>query len=623
MVPRFGLHLFLCLSTSILFVAESKCSKGCDLALASYYDGESSDNLTYIAQIMQSPVLSSEDDIVKFNKDTIPNEDSVPSFLRINVPFPCDCIGGEFLGHIFQYSLSFGETYTSIARGNFSKLTTVEWLEKFNSYSQTEIPDSGYINVTVNCSCGNEEVSKEYGLFITYPLRPGDNLESIAKDMKLDKGLLQRYNPGVNFSRGSGLVFIPGKDQNGSYVPLKPSTKGLSHRDIAGISVGVVAGIILLALCIYVGFYLRNKEHKGKQLSDDSKVLSAQDELSGNIETRSLELGGPVAPGATGISVIRVNKSVEFSYEELANATNNFNMANKIGQGGFGAVYYAELRGEKVAIKKMDIQASQQFLAELRVLTHVHHLNLVRLIGYCIENSLFLVYEYIENGNLSQHLHGSGREPLPWTTRVQIALDSATGLEYIHEHTKPVYIHRDIKPENILLDKNFQGKISDFGLAKLKEVGSSTLFTNRLVGTLGYLPLEYVQHGHVSPKLDVYAFGIVLYELISAKEATFRSSEFNEGLHGLVALFDRVLDQPNPREGLQKLVDPRLGESYPIDSVLKMAQLAQACTQADPQQRPSMKIVGVALMTLSSTTENVDVSSFYRNPTLANLMSGR
>ncbi|KAK9084779.1 hypothetical protein Sjap_025190 [Stephania japonica] len=110
----------------------------------------------------------------------------------------------------------------------------------------------------------------------------------------------------------------------------------------------------------------------------------------------------------------------------------------------------------------MDMEATKEFLAELKVLTNVHHLNLVRLIGYCVEGSLFLVYEYIENGNLSQHLRGTGREPLPWSTRMQIALDSARGLEYIHEHTVPVYIHRDIKSANILIDKNFHGKVMKF-----------------------------------------------------------------------------------------------------------------------------------------------------------------
>lgn len=312
---------------------------------------------------------------------------------------------------------------------------------------------------------------------------------------------------------------------------------------------------------------------------------------------------------------------MEFSYEELAKATDNFSTANKIGQGGFGAVYYAELRDEKAAIKKMDMQASKEFLAELKVLTHIHHLNLVRLIGYCFEGSLCVVYEFIEKGNLSQHLHGSGRDPLPWSTRLQIALDSARGLEYIHEHTVSVYIHCDIKSANILIDKNFRAKVADFGLAKLTEFGNASLYTG-LQGTIGYLPPESV-YGNVSPKTDVYAFGVVLYELISAKQAVVTTNETITQTKGLVALFEEVLSQPAPREDLRKLVDPGLVDNYPLDSVIKMAQLAKACTQGDPELRPSMRKVVVALTTLSSSTEDWDIGSLYDNPTLVNLTSGR
>ncbi|CAH9072734.1 unnamed protein product [Cuscuta epithymum] len=321
------------------------------------------------------------------------------------------------------------------------------------------------------------------------------------------------------------------------------------------------------------------------------------------------------------LSGITVEKSVEFSYEELSNATNDFSLANKIGEGGFGAVYYAELRGEKTAIKKMDMRASKEFLAELKVLTHVHHLNLVRLIGYCVEGSLFLVYEYIDNGNLSEHLRRTGRDPLPWSTRVQIALDSARGLEYIHEHTVPVYIHRDVKSANILIDTNFHAKVADFGLTKLTEVGGSSLST-RLVGTFGYMPPE-AQYGNVTPKVDVYAFGVVLFELISAKDAIVKAQGSVGDSKGLVSLFDEVLSRPEPDEALSKLVDPRLGETYPMESARKLAQLAKACTQEDPQMRPSMRSVVVALMTLSSTTDEWDVGTFYGNQGMINLMSGR
>ncbi|KAD6454161.1 hypothetical protein E3N88_08867 [Mikania micrantha] len=303
---------------------------------------------------------------------------------------------------------------------------------------------------------------------------------------------------------------------------------------------------------------------------------------------------------AVGLTSMMLNISMEFSYEELSAATNDFSLANKIGQGGFGTVYYAELRGEKTAIKKMDMKASRQFLAELKVLTHTHHLNLVRLFGYCVEGSLFLVYEYIENGNLSQRLHGSERDTFPWSARIQVALDAAKGLEYIHEHTVPLYVHCDIKSENILIDRNLRGKVADFGLTRLTKVGSKS----HIMGTFGYMAPEYVRLGKVSPKVDVYAFGVVLYELISAKKAVIKVNDSEDVSKSLIALFNEVLSQVDSKDDLVKVIDPRLGGDYPLESVHKMAQLAKACTHEDPRLRPSMRHVVVELMTLSSSTED-------------------
>ncbi|WJX59072.1 hypothetical protein P8452_44452 [Trifolium repens] len=607
--------LFLLLLATKSFTAESKCSKTCNIALASYFlTNDSYSNLTYVSKIMQSNLVTKPEDIVSYNTDTIKSKDSVQSFTRVNVPFPCDCINDEFLGHTFQYHVVRGDTYLSVANNSYSNLTTAELLNSFNSYQSNDIPDTATLNVTVNCSCGNSDVSMDYGLFITYPLRSEDSLQLISNKTQIDAELLQKYNPGVNFSQGSGLVYIPGKDQNGNYVTFHTSTEGLSGGVIAGISIGAVIGLLLFAFCIT--YYRKKKVRKQTLHSEESSATFAQvknDEVSGNATYGTSDFASPA-----NMIGIRVEKSGEFSYEELANATNNFNMANKIGQGGFGEVFYAELNGEKAAIKKMDMKASKEFLAELKVLTRVHHLNLVRLIGYCVEGSLFLVYEYINNGNLSQHLRSSDGEPLQWSTRANIALDSARGLEYIHEHTVPTYIHRDIKSENILLDKNFRAKVADFGLTKLIEAGTSSVPTANMAGTFGYMPPEYA-YGSVSSKIDVYAFGVVLFELISAKRAIVMGAE----LKGLVALFDEVFDGPNPIEGLKKLVDPRLGENYSIDSIFKMAQIGKVCTESDPRQRPNMSSVVVALTTLTSTTEDWDITSIYKNSNLVNLMSGK
>lgn len=208
MKPATGL-LWLVVFVSLCFstVVKSKCSKGCDVALASYWVWDKA-NLTFIGQVLGAE----PDTIVSYNKDTVPSKDQVVSLMRINVPFSCDCIRGEFLGHQFLYNVSKGDTYTTVAETYYSNLTTIESLTHFNSpISPTNIPDTAQLKVIVNCSCGNSDISEEYGLFITYPLRPGETLQTVANNQSLDAQLLQRYNEGVNFSQGSGVVFIPGK----------------------------------------------------------------------------------------------------------------------------------------------------------------------------------------------------------------------------------------------------------------------------------------------------------------------------------------------------------------------------------------------------------------------------
>jgi len=163
---------------------EAKCLKGYNVALASYYvsTGLSLDDITHL---MKSSDVSNSDDIISYNKDKIFNN-NVFYFDKINVPFPCDCISDEFLGHVFVYSAAEGDTYDLIAKVEYVDLTTVELLRRFNSYGQNGIPKNAKVNVTVNCSCGNSQVSQDYGFFITYPLRPSNNLHDIASEDHLD-----------------------------------------------------------------------------------------------------------------------------------------------------------------------------------------------------------------------------------------------------------------------------------------------------------------------------------------------------------------------------------------------------------------------------------------------------
>lgn len=200
---------FLLFLGSFPLPSESSC-RPCDLAIGSYYIATKT-NLTYISSLFDQSVAA-----VRLYNPQISNTDSIKINSRINVSFNCACLAdGAFLGHAFSYQTHVGDTYTSIASTVYSNLTTEAALEAFNSYTPNTIPNGVDINVTVNCSCGDADVSMEYGLFVTYPLRPGENLSSVAAEWGFSRqeDLLQRYNQGVNFSAGKGIVFIPTKGQ--------------------------------------------------------------------------------------------------------------------------------------------------------------------------------------------------------------------------------------------------------------------------------------------------------------------------------------------------------------------------------------------------------------------------
>lgn len=206
MNPRFGWLLFFVL-ISVLLRVDSRCPRTCDVALGSYFV-ETGNNLTFISQMFGS----TPDIIFSYNKGTIPNRDNVLSGGRINIPFSCDCVRDTFLGHTFQYTINRQDTYTKIANTSYSGLTTVDMLQKFNTFNPLLLPPNGILNVVVNCSCGDPDVSEAYGLFVTYPLRSDDSWDKLQKDTNISKSLLQKYNPGVSFSTGN-FIFIPGKGE--------------------------------------------------------------------------------------------------------------------------------------------------------------------------------------------------------------------------------------------------------------------------------------------------------------------------------------------------------------------------------------------------------------------------
>lgn len=229
------------------------------------------------------------------------------------------------------------------------------------------------------------------------------------------------------------------------------------------------------------------------------------------------------------------NGTRTFAFRELAMATKNFKQECVIGEGGFGKLYKAKLQsGEVVAVKQLyrnGTQGNKEFLVEVLMLTLLHHPNLAQLIGYCADgDQRLLVYEHLPMSGLDNHLHdiSDDKRPLDWQTRMKIASGTAQGLEYLHEKANPPIIYRDLKSSNILMDEDFNPRLSDYGLAKLTQGDTKTLTTPRVMGNYGYGAPEYERNGELTLKSDVYSFGVVLLELITGRKALDTSKPTEE-----------------------------------------------------------------------------------------------
>lgn len=302
------------------------------------------------------------------------------------------------------------------------------------------------------------------------------------------------------------------------------------------------------------------------------------------------------------VEKVSSNGARSFTFAELVVATNHFKASQLIGEGGFGKVYKGVLNnGQVVAIKRLNLdglQGNQEFIVEVLLLSLLNHPNLVNLIGYCAEEEQrLLVYEYMPKGSLEDHLFGieEDKQVMDWNTRVKIAVGAARGLEHLHCEAKPPIIYRDLKTANILLDKDFEPKLSDFGLAKLGPVGDKTHVSTRVMGTYGYCAPEYAMTGKLTLKSDIFSFGVVLLEIVTGKK-TFDPKRMM-GEHSLVAWSRPYLKD---RRKYMDLVDPRLRGRYSKRSARHLIAVTAMCLSEEAAQRPSIKEIVAALEFLAT-----------------------
>lgn len=298
-----------------------------------------------------------------------------------------------------------------------------------------------------------------------------------------------------------------------------------------------------------------------------------------------------------------------FSFNELKNATRNFRPDSLLGEGGFGYVFKGWIdentltaarpgSGMVVAVKKLKpegFQGHKEWLTEVNYLGQLHHPNLVKLIGYCLEaENRLLVYEFMPKGSLENHLFRRGPQPLSWAVRMKVAISAARGLSFLHE-AKSQVIYRDFKASNILLDADFNAKLSDFGLAKAGPTGDRTHVSTQVMGTHGYAAPEYVATGRLTAKSDVYSFGVVLLELLSGRRAVDKTK---------VGIEQNLVDWAKPYLGdkrkLFRIMDTKLEGQYPQKGAFTAASLAMQCLNNEAKTRPKMADVLAALEQLES-----------------------
>ncbi|EOA29867.1 hypothetical protein CARUB_v10012964mg [Capsella rubella] len=277
-----------------------------------------------------------------------------------------------------------------------------------------------------------------------------------------------------------------------------------------------------------------------------------------------------------------------YKYSEVVRLTNNFERV--LGQGGFGKVYHGVLNDDQVAVKILSESSAQgykEFRAEVELLLRVHHKNLTALVGYCNEGKkMALIYEFMANGTLGDYLSGKKSHVLSWEERLQISLDAAQGLEYLHNGCKPPIVQRDVKPANILINEKLQAKIADFGLSRSVALDGNNQDTTAVAGTIGYLDPEYHSTQKLSEKSDVYSFGVVLLEVVTGQPVIARSRTTAENIH----ITDRVESLLSTGD-IRGILDPKLGERFDAGSAWKITEVAMACASPSSKNRPTMSQV--------------------------------
>lgn len=532
------------------------------------------------------------------------------------VPVNCSCAGDYYQTNT-SYTVHTTDTYFIIANNTFEGLSTCQALEDQNDISG-DLPPGTDLMVPLRCACPTKnQTDKGVKYLLSYLVDWGNSVSRISRrfgvltNATLEANTLT-YEESTIYPFTTVLVPLQEKP-NISQISVSPSpsppvsspspTGGSSKKTWVYAVVGAVAGIALISILAI--FFFRTRYPKSKKKDDpviESQSFEAVKKPEGKkVEDESETLSEIISGIAQSFKV--------YGFKELQLATDNFSPSCCIK----GSVYRGVINGDLAAIKKMDGDVSK----EIDILNKANHSNVIRLSGVSFnEGHWYLVYEYAANGALSDWIYFNKVDDgkfLTWTQRIQIALDVATGLDYLHSFTSPPHIHKDLTTGNILLDSDFRAKITNLGLARSVE-GEKDQFsmTRHIVGTRGYMAPEYLENGIVSTKLDVYAFGVMMLEMLTGKEVAAIYTEDKGNLSDVLSV---IMDEGSGEEKLRDFMDPSLNGNYPLELAGFVVRMIDNCMNKDPASRPAMsEIVPSLSVTLNSSLaweKSVNVSGYH------------
>lgn len=523
-----------------------------------------------------------------------------PTEKEVIVPVNCSC-SGQYYRAVSAFPIAgANDTYFTVANDTYQGLSTCGALKRANQHGEFELERASELRVPLRCACPTRnQTGNGVRYLLTYSINWNDNITGIGERFNASAEAILMEN---GFSGANPTIFpfttilvplttapsslqtkVTYQKQPSSTPPPYVSPRREPDRKLY-LAVGAAAGGLLVIVFAAFACVLWHQKRKAVVPQFQGQAIGkSASPVDLHFEIASLE------------EILKV-----FVFEEIKKATQNFSSRNRIQ----GSVFRGAFGQETLAVKRVSRDVSN----EVNILKKINHFNLIRLRGFCEFNGCYyLVFEYMSHGSLRGWLSSgkSSKKTRSWSHRINIALDVANGLHYLHSFTKPAYVHKDINSSNILLNGDLRAKIANFGLARVaRRETSSACPASHHGGARGYISPEYIKAGLVTSKTDVYGFGVMLLELITGKDAVILQDRREVLLSAAIA---SAMERDDAEmEILQSFIDPRLERSGSV-LAMRMVRLSLTCLAHEPTRRPGMEEIVATLLKIQADLKALEI----------------